>query len=98
MFTKGQNVKIRCDIPEFNGKVGKIVDIRDGSIDPSEPVYHLAVPNTKTGQYRALPHQILFIKEQSIGFACDNCGGSEFLTSGTCLTCANCGTNSGGCS
>lgn len=35
---------------------------------------------------------------QRSGDFCDNCGGANIVRTGTCLTCVDCGSTSGGCS
>lgn len=36
--------------------------------------------------------------DTATGNVCDQCGGSRFQRTGTCMTCLDCGTPSGGCS
>ncbi len=35
---------------------------------------------------------------QPIGDCCADCGGFTMVRTGTCMTCSNCGSTSGGCS
>lgn len=38
------------------------------------------------------------VPDTATGNVCDQCGGSRFQRTGTCMTCLDCGTPSGGCS
>lgn len=41
------------------------------------------------------PAPMIMVSSGFSGDFCDNCGGARMIRTGTCVTCADCGTNSG---
>ncbi len=96
---EGDRVRVYC--PEnvrLHGTTGTILSFHDWGAT-------LALPAAGTGRYRAGWWELEPVGESSgwvvanrAGEVCDRCGSLEMIRSGTCLTCSNCGTTSGGCS
>lgn len=64
---------------------------------------HVATKAAATGGYRAswdemLPLAGLNGTQNYSGDACNDCGSMRMVRTGTCLTCMDCGSTSGGCS
>lgn len=97
MFLIGQMVRFRnldfdgCKL-KLDGKVGQI---KQTDFEGRKGVYLLSTKATATGQIRLLEKEMELIKGDGSGQQCDKCGSMNMLRTGTCVTCQNCGENSG---
>jgi hypothetical protein len=84
---RGGSVKVcECRLPNLGGWLECPPEAR-GELEPA-PVPRLA--------RMVLEHAVEQVR--TTGDICADCGSVEMMRTGTCLTCMNCGSSSGGCS
>ncbi len=66
-------------------------------MERSTPAHRSDAHASGAGQQPAPAPTVAAERKTAVGFFCDTCGGANMTRTGTCLTCQDCGTSSGGC-